>query len=412
MKFKTFPSVWAIHPDELAKVEHAYSDYMKKEIVVEAKEALFDIKETGKARNVQIIDNVGILSIEGVIVAKSDIFTEIFGGAPLDVLTEDFKTLLNNDDIDTIVLNIDSPGGTVEGVATFADMVFRARSEKKILAHSSSIMTSAAIWIGAAAEQILISDNTVTTGSIGVLTTHLDYEGFYKQVGIIPTEITAGTQKRITSQLKPLTEDGRAVLQGQVDHLMEVFVGDVARFKGVTTQNVSTNMADGELFIGSRAVAVGLIDAIISLDDLLAGKEITESTGAVSKTTTVPDRHSKQRPQKEDVKMETMKDKKAALMNEDGTETDNPSALKKEYDASVDLQQEFPDFETYRSYAENHQGGNIRILDKSAITKTEAMPQTIKDMKAAWEASDDLRSEFRFNFGSYQAYCKNSKPGN
>ncbi len=272
MKFKTFPSVWAIHPDELAKVEHAYSDYMKKEIVVEAKEALFDIKETGKARNVQIIDNVGILKIEGIIVAKSDIFTEIFGGAPLDVLTEDFKSLVENDNINTIVLDIDSPGGTIDGVAVFAEMVFQGRKEKTILSHTSSIMTSAAIWIAAAAHKIFISDNTVTTGSIGVLTTHLNFEMFNEKIGIIPTEITAGSHKRITSQLKPLTSEGRAVLQGQVDHIMGVFVNDVARFRGVTTQNVTASMADGKIFLGSQAVEAGLVDGIISFDDLFEGE--------------------------------------------------------------------------------------------------------------------------------------------
>lgn len=273
---KLLPSIWAIHPDELAKVEQVYTEYLSKvesleSVTVENKTEAADIFEpfNPTSQFITINDNVGVLTISGVIVPKSDIFVQIFGGAPLDVLTDAFKELMANEEIDTIILDIDSAGGTVAGVATFADMVFQARDEKRIVTHSSSMMMSAAMWIGAASEKILISDNTVVTGSIGVLTTHLDFEIFNIQRGVIPTEIVAGKQKRVASQLKPLTSEGRAVLQGQVDHLMEVFIGDIARFKGVTTQNVSINMADGEVFIGDKAVKAGLVDDIISFDLLL-----------------------------------------------------------------------------------------------------------------------------------------------
>jgi signal peptide peptidase SppA len=268
-QIKLLPSLWAIHPDDLAKVEQIYADYLVRE--TPNQEALFEVEinQTGLSKNVRILDNVGVLTISGVIVPKNDIFVEIFGGAPLDTLTADFKSLMSNEDVDTIVLDIDSPGGSVTGVAIFADMIFQARSQKRIITHSSSMMMSAAMWIGAAAEKILISDNTVTTGSIGVLTTHLDMEIFNLQRGVVPTEIVAGKKKRIASQLKPLTSEGRAHLQSQVNHLMDVFVGEVARFKGVTTQNVSINMADGDVFIGDKGVQAGLIDDIISFDLLM-----------------------------------------------------------------------------------------------------------------------------------------------
>ena len=83
--------------------------------------------------DVQIVNNIGVLRIEGVITQKADIFTAFFGGATLDTLTADFKMLMDNEGIDTIVLDIDSPGGTVSGVQDFANLVFDARDEKRLL---------------------------------------------------------------------------------------------------------------------------------------------------------------------------------------------------------------------------------------------------------------------------------------
>jgi signal peptide peptidase SppA len=273
-KVKLFPSLWAILETELAKIESLYSGFTSDMITSFEKESkvAFDnleISQTGLSPDVTIINNVAVLRIEGVITQKESIFTMIFGGATLDSLTADFKSLVDNDDIDTIVLDIDSPGGTVSGVQDFANLVFDAREKKKIITISSSAMLSAAMWIGAAAEHIFISCGTVVTGSIGVLTTHVDVSQLQADMGIKTTEITAGREKRIASTFAPLTDAGRSSLQSQVDKIMEAFVGDVAKFRGVSEQEVKSNMADGKTFIGDNAVKAGLVDDIKTFDLLI-----------------------------------------------------------------------------------------------------------------------------------------------
>jgi signal peptide peptidase SppA len=273
-KVKLFPTLWAILETELTKIESQYSGFTSEMIAGLEKDSkvALDNMETLTPFNsgdVTIINNIGILRIEGVITQKADIFTMIFGGATLDTLTVDFKSLVENEDIDTIVLDIDSPGGTVAGVQDFANLVFDARERKKIISISSSIMTSAAMWIGAAAELVFISCGTVTTGSIGVLTTHVDVSQLEADLGIKTTEITAGRFKRIASSFAPLSDAGRSELQSQVDKMMEAFVSDIARFRGASDQEVKSNMADGKIFIGDNAVKAGLVDDIKTFDLLI-----------------------------------------------------------------------------------------------------------------------------------------------
>ncbi len=273
-KIKLFPSLWAILETELTKIESLYSGFTSDVIAGLERDSKLvldglDISQTGLSPEVTIINNVGILKIEGVITQKADIFTMIFGGATLDTLTADFKSLVDNEAIDTIVLDIDSPGGTVAGVQDFANIIFDAREQKTIISISSSIMTSGAMWIGAAAEHVLISGGTVTTGSIGVLTTHVDISGLEADLGVKTTEITAGKFKRIASSFAPLTEAGRSELQSQVDKIMEAFVSDIAKFRGVSDQEVKSNMADGKVFIGDNAVKAGLVDDIKTFDLLI-----------------------------------------------------------------------------------------------------------------------------------------------
>jgi signal peptide peptidase SppA len=273
-KIKLFPSLWAIPETELTKIESTYRGFTNDMIVgIERDSKLafdtLEISQAGLSPDVTIINNVAILRIEGVITQKADIFTMIFGGATLDTLTADFKALVDNEAIDTIVMDIDSPGGTVAGVQDFANLIFEAREQKTIISISSSIMTSAAMWIGAAAEHVLISCGTVVTGSIGVLTTHVDISQLQADLGIKTTEITAGKEKRVASSFSPLSDHGRSVLQGQVDKIMEAFVGDIAKFRGVSEQEVKSNMADGKTFIGDNAVKAGLVDDIKTFDLLI-----------------------------------------------------------------------------------------------------------------------------------------------
>ncbi|KKK75036.1 hypothetical protein LCGC14_2877770, partial [marine sediment metagenome] len=196
----------------------------------------------------------------------------------------DFNTLVSDDSVKAIVLDIDSPGGVAFGIEQFANLVFEARAVKTIVSITSTMMASAAIWIGAAAEYIYITGEVVMTGSIGVVINHIDVSELEKMFGIKTTEITAGKFKRIASSFKPLSEEGRAELQSQVNHVNSAFVADIARFRRVDVETVSSKMADGRTFLGSQGIEAGLIDEIISAEELidLINAEINKSEGNIN----------------------------------------------------------------------------------------------------------------------------------
>lgn len=274
-KVGKLPKVWAIIPEDLVEIETRLRNIKTEDVECverKAKQGASALQET----TAFMVGNVGVLPINGVIQPKADFFSFFFGGASIDILTRDFNALLNDEDVDSIILDIDSPGGNAFMIQEFANVVFEGREVKPIFAITSTSMTSAAYWIGAGAHEVYITDEVAITGSIGVVTSHVDVSELEKSLGIKVTEVVAGTHKRVTSSHHPLTAEGRIELQNQVDHIYTAFVDDIARFRGVEKTNVINNMAEGRIFLGSQGVEAGLVDAVLpSVEVLQLAKEAT-----------------------------------------------------------------------------------------------------------------------------------------
>jgi signal peptide peptidase SppA len=273
-KILTMPSLWAILPEQIGITQHAFMAYLKRCLGPEAqaltpKANLLDVDIREMPSTFFMDGNIAIMQIEGLITPTADIFSRLFGGSTIDVMTRDFKSLVSDDNVKAIVLDIDSPGGVVHGAQEFANLVFEARDVKPIIAISGTIMASLAMYIGAAAETIFITEETVVTGSISAIINHIDISGFEKEIGMITTQVATGKFKTISSPFAPLTEEGRAELQSHVDHVTNVFVTDIAKFRGVDIDTVNSNMSDGKIFVGSQGIDAGLIDGIISPDELI-----------------------------------------------------------------------------------------------------------------------------------------------
>jgi capsid assembly protease len=240
--------------------------------------------------------DVAVIEVEGVLTKNPSYLTALLGGSSMRQLETCFTDAVRNPAVKGIILAIDSPGGTVDGTQSFCNAIYAARGKKPILAHSDGVMTSAAYWIGAAADKIYISGDTVTVGSIGVVATHVDVSEQDAKYGEKWTEITAGTFKRIASSHAPLTAEGRDYIQAQVDHIYSVFVESVAEFRNVKTEKILP-AADGKIFIGMQAIRAGLVDGRANLQQLV------ESIVSPSK-----------QPLKQ-YKMETFEDKVHAFSN-------------------------------------------------------------------------------------------------
>jgi len=274
-------SPWAIMPNRLTEIQEIYFTHLRGEkINIKEVEARIGKPLENEDQGYEIENGVAVIPVQGVIAKRMNMFSRISGGASTELIARDLKSALEDPKVKSILLYIDSPGGSVDGTQELANMIFEARDQKQIVAYTDGLMASAAYWIGSAAQKIYISGDTVQVGSIGVVAQHVDISKAEERVGVKTTEIVAGKYKRIASRYAPLTEDGQKTLQEAVDYIYSVFVNDVAKFKGISEEK-ALSMADGKVFIGKQAIEVGLVDGVQSLSGLIDRLGFINSTQTI-----------------------------------------------------------------------------------------------------------------------------------
>ena len=279
-------SPWAIVPDKLIEIQQIYATHLRGDkIDLRAVEANIGKPLMNEPKTYENRQGVGVIRIEGVLARRANFFLKISGGTSTEMALAQFRAALADTDAASILLVIDSPGGTVDGTQELAETIFANRGLKPISAVALGTIASAAYWIGAAADQLYLASDTTVVGSIGVVATHVDVSQAERQAGITTTEITAGKYKRIASQYAPLTQDGRATMQEMVDQIYTAFVEDVAAYRGVPLQTVLDRMADGRIFLGSRAIEAGLADGFAQEQQVLAALQ-QGRTRAIGKRST------------------------------------------------------------------------------------------------------------------------------
>lgn len=170
-----------------------------------------------------------------------------------------------------------SPGGEVRENFALADRIYAARGVKPIRAFAVDHAYSAAYSIASACDRIVVS-RTGGVGSIGVVTSHVDASAALEKAGLKITFIAAGRHKTDGNSSEPLSDATKARWQERIDELMTVFVGAVARNRGLSEDAVRATEA--LTFTATQAVANGLADEIGSLDDAVAAFAADLSTDA------------------------------------------------------------------------------------------------------------------------------------
>ncbi len=208
-------------------------------------------------------DGVAIIPVTGPLFRYANIFTAISGASSYELIARDFMSALENPQISSIILDIDSPGGEVNGVSELASMIFDARGTKPVIAYASGDAASGAYWIASAADEIVVSE-TSALGSIGVVGI---YRGKAAKESTETVEIVSSQSPH--KRLDPMSDDGRAKLQTRIDAMADVFVSTIARNRDVTADHVLEHYGGGDVMIGAQAVNAGLADRIGSLERLI-----------------------------------------------------------------------------------------------------------------------------------------------
>ncbi len=182
------------------------------------------------------------------------------------LITEDRDRLALMDDalkaagVKALILEIDSPGGSVAGGESLHDEIARFAARKPVVVVMGGVAASAGYMIAVPAARIFASNATLT-GSIGVILQSPDVSGLLGKLGVGVDELVSGPLKGQPSVVKPLSPEGRVMLQGVVMDLYGQFVDMVAAGRHMDRARVLA-LADGRPYTGHQAIGLGLVDQI------------------------------------------------------------------------------------------------------------------------------------------------------
>jgi signal peptide peptidase SppA len=214
-------------------------------------------------RGYDAVDGIAIIPVLGTLVQKNNSLRPWSGMTGYDGIRAAFSMAIEDPDIQSIVLDIDSPGGEVAGCFDLADAIYDARGIKPISAILSESAYSAAYAIASATSKIYVP-RTGGTGSVGVICMHVDWSEALGKMGCKVTFITYGERKADGHPEIPLSSEALKRFQADVDSTGELFVETVARNRGLSVAAVRATQAT--TFQGAAGVQVGFADAVMAPD--------------------------------------------------------------------------------------------------------------------------------------------------
>lgn len=200
-----------------------------------------------------------VIPIYGIIGQKLGLLEKSCGAVGVEDIAADLATALASPDVRQIILDIDSPGGTVGGVPELASTIARADKVKPVYAYSSGSMCSAAYWLVCGAREISIAQ-TADVGSIGVYLPFLDQSKAFENEGLVMDVIKAGEFKGQGLPGTSLSPEYRQLLQAEVNQIHAWFTAHVK----ANRPKAQTSAMEGQSFMGQAAVAAGLADRVVA----------------------------------------------------------------------------------------------------------------------------------------------------
>ncbi len=243
--------------------------------------AIEAIEERGRNNGVearlQMAGDVAVIPLSGLIGRNLDDWQKAWGVDSGEVSTV-MTALGDNDEVSAIVLDIDSPGGTVCGTPEMAATIAEVAALKPVFAHTAGLMCSAAYFASAGATAIYATASA-TVGNVGVIMSMLDTSALFEKLGLKAEVFASGAFKGTGAEGMALTEEQREFLQERVMFAADDFKEFVTRFR----PNVAAENLEGQWFWGSHAVELGFVDSVASLAETIRDAKAQAVSTATSK---------------------------------------------------------------------------------------------------------------------------------
>jgi len=265
------PRHWAGTPETLASHLDAVARVLSSDM--QAKRADYFDPEDDRQGPPDLFDmqgEIGVISIKGSLTNSDSWMNAFIGAVSYASIREAMIYAANKDSVKAIVLDIQSGGGNVAGLADTADLIRTIDTKvKPVYAYGDSLIASAAYRLGVSARSLTIGRET-EAGSIGVVMVAKEISKLMEMEGVTATVIRSGKWKMLGNSMEPLSDLAKATLQEQVDQLNFLFVEYVAACRKKSMAQVESQMGGGRIFIGQSAMDVGLVDGVSNFDAFMS----------------------------------------------------------------------------------------------------------------------------------------------
>jgi signal peptide peptidase SppA len=245
-----------------AESEETNKGYLQVQKLFGKSDVVFAPIDTWQAKNFEGFNgaSVAIIPVQGPLM-KND-FCGDFGTA---ALANFFRLAENTPSVQSIILLIDSPGGTVDGTASFADTI--KKSKKPTTAVIDGLAASAAYWIASSANQVVATSRTDIVGSIGTMVSWRDWSKAYEESGVVLREYYATKSVDKNRSFREANAgDGRMLVQEMLDPINNEFLSAVKNNRKGKINLDNEDVLTGKTYIVSKGKEAGLVDNIMSLD--------------------------------------------------------------------------------------------------------------------------------------------------
>lgn len=258
-----FSNPWMIHEPKLLEILEVLMIRAEGGEVPEARiqEVLAQREERERGRDRRSVGDVAVIPVLGTLINRETGMTRESGLPSVQGIMRDLRAAASDEDIASIVLDFDSPGGTAEGIPDLAAEIRRVRERKPVYGSVNGFAASAAYYLAAQCTRLCVTTSS-QVGSVGVRIAHEEVSKLLEAEGRKITLITAGKHKGAGNPFEPLSEAAREDMQSTVDYFYDLMLADIAKGRHVSVAKVKQDFGEGLMVRPPEALRAGMIDAV------------------------------------------------------------------------------------------------------------------------------------------------------
>jgi protease-4 len=215
-------------------------------------------------------DKILVVELSGLISSHEESGVVMERPSMIARAKEELNRAAQDPRIKAMVVRINSPGGTVTASDVLHHEIVKFKEKRKIpvVASIMDVGASGGYYVAVAADKIIAHPSTVT-GSVGVIMLSVNARGLLEKIGVETTAVASGPKKDMGSPFRPMTEEERQIFQGVIDVFYERFLTVIRDGRRNLNAEQIRKLADGRIYSGEQARALGLVDEVGYLDDAI-----------------------------------------------------------------------------------------------------------------------------------------------